>query len=250
MSQTQDTSLDGRATEVDDLDVEGHGMREVAIGVSAAAIVASGAGAAFAMDGASSTKGTTQGIGGIVAAAESAGAGISSDVANLTGAAAETGGNTAHKAIRATDPITAQAQLMLADTHDVGQAAVDRVNQVANDPVEETDVIVDQAMKDARDLRDATKKTAEAQLSEAQAKAHDAATQAVTAAQQTASQAVTTTGTTAKTATDAANAAVAQASDTAKKALGEDAGVKVGHSGGTTTASVTAAGYTAEVSVG
>ena len=246
MSQTQDTSFDGHATEVDDLDVEGHGMREVALGLGAATIVASGAGAALAMNPTSGTSGTTTGVSGVVAAAQAAAGGVASDAMTLTGAASETAVDTAQHGITALDPIGQQAQLLLADADATTQAATQRAEQIAADPFEEVDRLHDQVVKDVRALRDGALTTAGTTIVEAQAAAHSAVTTLGT----TADQAVTTAGGAADEAVVLANDAATFATETAFGVIGEDIGVKADHSDGKTSASVTAAGHTVEVSAG
>lgn len=222
MSQTQD-STEPLPSEVDDLDVEGHGMKEVALGLSAATIVASGAAAALAVD--SPIGGTTSGARGVVAAADRAASGAQDDVQSALTFTTGTVDATAGRSIAAVTPVGNLAV-------DVAVDAVDATMRVASDPIGSTDRLTDAAISDARNLRDAAVQATD-----------DAAANATTSAHRTAQETTTAAGSTAATLADSTTR-------TASDAASSPVGANASSNNGSTSASVTAAGVTVEGNLG
>jgi hypothetical protein len=211
--------------ELDDFDVEGHGLKEVALGLSAAGIVAGGAGAAsLALD--NPLPGTTAGV-------QAAVAGVHSDVdERLTWTQGAAAGAFATAGAAATDvqqladrtgtfavsTATTTAQPVVDIATGAVTAATDLAGAAAADPIGTSDRLVDETLQTVRDTR---------------GEAIATATDAVERVEQTASTAVTTVGQTA----DAAVAAV-------------DPQVGVESEEGETTVSVSAAGKSVTVQTG
>ena len=198
--------------ELDDFDVEGHGLKEVALGLSAATIVAGGAGAAaLAMD--NPLPGTTSGAQRVVAGAQH-------DVENRrlwaerVGAdALRTAGDTAgdvtrgadrtvtwagSTATRTTAPVVAQVDAAAAAALDLADRTVadatGLATETAADPIGTTDRIVDETMVVARDTRDGAAGTANQAVTTAEKAVGDTATTAGQAVGDAAELATTTAG--------------------------------------------------------
>lgn len=222
MSQTQDPT-DPLPSEVDDLDVEGHSMKDVALGLSAATIVASGAATTLGID--SPLGGTTSGARGIVAAADRTGSGAQDDVHSALTFTTNAAGATVATGIATVTPVGNLAVDVASDT-------VSSTMRIASNPVEETDRIADAAIADARNLRDAALQVSTDAAANATASAQQTAEQTRTAAESTAvtvAQSITTTATTVAT---------------------QPVGASASSNDGSTTISATAAGITVEGNLG
>lgn len=164
--------LTAQGQELDDFDVEGHGLKEVAIGLSAASVVATGIGAtALALD--NPIPGTTAGIQATVA-------GVQKDVDNqrayaerLAGGVVEQAGETAGGALRdvdrlsawadrtvatTTNPMTQRVDAELTAATELAQQTVADTSELAGralqDPIGTTDRVLDTAVSAAREIRD------------------------------------------------------------------------------------------------
>jgi hypothetical protein len=187
------TDIDPTSTaqpeELDDFDVEGHGLRELALGsLSAATIVAGTAGVAMSMD--NPLPGTTGG-------AQAAVAGVQADVDHraawaqgVTYDAVDRVDDTAVATLETAGELAAAVQ---ADVRAATDPAIEIAVQVAQDPIGTTDRTVDRAIHTTRDARDEALATADRTVADATRLA--AAT--VTAAQETADDGVNTADATA-----------------------------------------------------
>ena len=228
------SSTNEQAQELDDLDVEGHGLKEVALGLSAATIVAGGAGAAsLALD--NPLPGTTSGISTAVAGVHgdiddtlTRTQGVSSQTLVTAGAAVDDvqrlADRTGSFAISTTTPVADRA--ISVATGAVGDVT-DLAGDVVSDPIGTTDRVVDAAITTARDTRDNALKTVSS----------------------TATTAVDTADRAAATATETAGEATSLATSTATQVhttLDPSVGIQQNEAGGTSV-SVEAAGTTVTV---
>lgn len=233
---TNEQQLTAQGEELDDFDVEGHGLKEIALGLSAATIVAGGAGAtALAMD--NPLPGTTSG-------ARTTVTGVQDDVRDqrawaervATGALDRTGeqvGSTVREADRLTTwagtTVTTTTTPVIEDANQAVAETTDLAEQAVADPVGSTDRAVDNAMKAARDTRDGAVVTAK-----------DTATRT----ERTVATTVTTAG---ETAADAAELATSTAGEV-HETVDPQASVQMDEEGATVQAG--AAGKTVTVSTG
>jgi hypothetical protein len=195
-------TVSAQGEELDDFDVEGHGLKEIALGLSAASIVASGAGAAaLAMD--NPAPGTTSGAQTVVA-------GVQSDLDERRGWAVGVGdravdfaGSTTQDVQRTTDRTVTVVTTTVTPVTDLANAAVSDVSAIAGDavadasdlanrtvanPIGTADRAVDSTMVVARETRDNALITA----TDAVSKADKAAADAVTLVGETADSGVRT----------------------------------------------------------
>ena len=231
------SSTNEQAQELDDLDVEGHGLKEVALGLSAATIVAGGAGAAsLALD--NPLPGTTSGISTAVAGVHgdvddtlTRTQGVASGAVTTAGTAIDDverlADRTGSFAISTTTPVADRA--ISVATGAVGDVT-DLAGDVVSDPIGTTDRAVDAALMTARDTRD------------------DAVDTAGTTASTAVRIADRTTTTATGTATDAAGDAASLATSTATEVHSTlDPSVGIQQDDGGTSVSVGAAGTTVTV---
>lgn len=242
-----DSTAPAQGAELDDFDVEGHGLKEIALGLSAATIVAGGAGAtALAMD--NPVPGTTSGAHAVIA-------GASADVESrrvwaqgmtdrmtdrAVGYVTETLRDVQQASDELTTMVTTTTSPVLEDVDATAKDAADLAQEAADDPIGTTDRIVDEAIVAARDARDQAVLTAK----DAVATADKTAAAAVKTAEQTAADALVTAQQKADEATTLAGSTVV----TVQQTVDPKADVETGEGG--TTVQVGAAGVTVTVSTG
>lgn len=250
MSQDHD-AIDPVPTEVDDLDVEGHGMKEVALGLSAASLVTAGGGVALA-----SGEAPAGGTGARGVAAQQLAEGARGDLRGDVATAKRVADRAVQRGTGVVTPIGTQAQGALAhvvtyagSTAGTMSGAVSATaHTVVSDPMGSTDAAVDRAMRDARVLRDSTIGTAGSAAAGGVKLVGATATGAQATAQAAAGQLAERAGEAAESTAERAAQATGSTMTTAKEVLAEDAGASVERSDGTTTATVTAGGHAIEVS--
>jgi len=169
MNEIHEQTTDAQPEELDDFDVEGHGLREVALTLGAATVVASGASAALALDNPApnTTRGADAAIAGIqrdvtdrATWADGVAGGVVRDAVTQIDGAARLAGTTADSAVTALRPIGDQA------TGVVTQATT-LAGDVASDPVGSSDRLVDGAVSDVRATRDGAVSTVNQEVSNA-----------------------------------------------------------------------------------
>lgn len=240
---SNESTAAAQGAELDDFDVEGHGLKEIALGLSAATIVAGGAGAtALAMD--NPAPGTTRGVHELVR-------GASGDVRDraqwATGMAERTNERaTTYVAdtLRGVQQLTDEVTTIVTTTTSPVLTEVDAkvadatllAQQAAEDPIGTSDRKLDEAMTLYRDTRDQAVITAK----DGVATLDKAAAEGVKTAEQTAKDGVKTAEQTAndgvKAAADAAAGATTLATstlDSVQKTLDPKVQVETGE-GGTT----------------
>lgn len=172
MTENDAVNADPSLTD-DDLDVEGHGLKEIAAGLSTAAILASGAAGVM--------HATQGGSGGGSVTAGPASVSIQADPSSTRDV-------TAQAQDRAQSAASAAAQTGAT----VAGNAVDAVTNISDplrtDPVGSTDRLVDQTIHQVRDARDATLNQAQAAAQGAQATAQATGHQAQHEADRTVAQ--------------------------------------------------------------
>lgn len=235
--------LTTQGEELDDFDVEGHGLKEIALGLSAATIVAGGAGAAaLAMD--NPMPGTTSGARQTVAGAQQDVQDRTLWAERVAGDALTTADGTIERTLRSaertvtfatttvtttTAPVLADVDALVDGTTEVAQRAVadtvDLAEQTVADPIGTTDRAVDAAMVTARDTMVTARATRDA---------------AMATAGQTADTAVKTATTTAKEATDLATTTVGNV----QEVLDPEADVQMDDGGATVHVGVAGASVT------
>lgn len=255
---SNEDQLTAQGEELDDFDVEGHGLKEIALGLSAASIVAGGVGAtALALD--NPIPGTTAGVQATVAGAQK-------DVQSQRDWAERLAGNTAERAGEAaegalsdvnrlsawadrtvtttTTPVTQRVDATVAEATAMAEQTIEETTQLAHrvvdDPIGTTDRIVDRTITTVRETRDEAVTTAKDTV----VVVEQTAATAVTTAQQTAGTAVTTAG---QAAGEAAETALSAAGDV-QELVNPQASVHIDEEGATVQAG--AAGVTVTISHG
>lgn len=159
MTELNDTTP---APEVDDFDVEGHGLREVAIGVSAATLLATGSAATLAHADSDPFKRTLKAAGGLVTAVQQDVRQLSDDALATAGEAARTAGSEVGKARVTASDAARDAVVTVGQTGDaarqIADSAVTQVGDttrpVLTDPVRWSDGVVDRTVAETRATRD------------------------------------------------------------------------------------------------
>jgi len=199
MNEINEQTTDAQPEELDDFDVEGHGLREVALTLGAATVVASGA-SALALDNPApnTTRGADAAIAGIqsdvtdrVAWADGVAGGVVRDAGTQIDGAARLAGTTADSAVTAVRPIGDQATAVVTD-------ATTLAGEVASDPVGSSDRLVDRAVSDVRETRDGALRTADQEVSNATTLASGVVSGAVSDVDRTAADALRTLNPTAE----------------------------------------------------
>ena len=172
MSEISNQPSAAQGEELDDFDVEGHGLKEVALGLSAATVMAGGVGAAaMALD--NPLPGTTAGVQAVASGAYSDAEhrltwaqGVTTGAVNQAGAAVddvqqladETALYATTTAVEAADETVAFATTTVQPVKDQVDAtaaeATALAQTIAGDPIGTTDRLVDKAVVTVRDARD------------------------------------------------------------------------------------------------